>query len=44
MPVAVIGIALAMIEFERAKNNRDTQQKLREVEENVANGGEEDGI
>lgn len=44
MPVAVIGIALAMIEFRNAKKQRDNDKKLREVEQNAQNGGDEDGI
>ncbi|MDB6234484.1 PTS galactosamine transporter subunit IIC [Lactobacillus amylovorus] len=44
MPVAVIGIALAMIEFERAKKDRDTNEKLREIEQNANSGGDNDGI
>lgn len=45
MPVAVIGVALAMIEFARAKKDRDTNEKLREIEQNSNNsGGDNDGI
>ena len=44
MPVAVIGIALAMIEYSRAKKDQDTKAKMKEIEENANNGGEDDGI
>ncbi len=44
MPVAVIGVALAMIEFARAKKDRDTNEKLREIEQNSNSGGDNDGI
>ena len=44
VPVAVIGVALAMIEFARAKKDRDTNEKLREIEQNSNSGGDNDGI
>ena len=44
MPVAVIGIALALIEFARAKKDRDMNKKMRDIEENANNGGDNDGI
>lgn len=44
MPVAVIGIALALIEYRHAKKDRDTENKIKELEENGVNGGEQDGI
>ena len=44
MPVAVIGIALALIEFRRAKKDRDTENKIKNIEQNGGAGGEQDGI
>lgn len=44
MPVAVIGIALALIEFRRAKKDRDTENKIKDIEQNGGAGGEQDGI
>ena len=33
-----------MIEFARAKKDRDTNEKLREIEQNPNSGGDNDGI
>ena len=44
MPVAVIGIALALIEYYRAKKEQERDQQLKELKENALNGGDDDGI
>lgn len=42
LPVAVIGTALALMEFFRDRNEKETIEKLKR--DNAFNGGEEDGI
>lgn len=44
MPVAVIGIALALIEYYHQAKENKIEKRLKTVEENSNNGGEEDGI
>ncbi|MCL2114295.1 MAG: PTS galactosamine transporter subunit IIC [Streptococcaceae bacterium] len=45
MPVAVIGVALALIEFYHAREKDETDKKMRTIEElALTGGGEEDGI
>ncbi|MGM9887249.1 MAG: PTS galactosamine transporter subunit IIC [Lactococcus sp.] len=44
MPVAVIGVALALIEFNRSRKDYENDKKMRVLEELSLNGGEEDGI
>jgi PTS system galactosamine-specific IIC component len=44
MPVAVIGVALALIEYYHQTKQMALEKKLKEVETNSNNGGEEDGI
>lgn len=44
MPVAVIGIALAMIEYERSRHDRELNAKLTDLENSSFAGGDEDGI
>lgn len=42
MPVAVIGVALALIEYARAKKDRDMNERMKDIEQN--GGGEDNGI
>lgn len=45
MPIAVIGISLALIEYNQSKKDRDRDRKMKELEELALNGGgENDGI
>lgn len=45
MPVAVIGVAFALIEFNRTKKQNDNDQKIKKmIEESRLGGDEEDGI
>lgn len=45
MPVAVIGIALALIEYNRAKKDSEIERKLKSYEQMILEGGgEQDGI
>jgi PTS system galactosamine-specific IIC component len=44
MPVAVIGAALALIEYYRAKKDQECDKKMKELQEMTISGGEEDGI
>lgn len=45
MPVAVIGVALALIEYNRTKKDAENEKKMKIVMENANNNGDdEDGI
>lgn len=44
MPVAVIGIALALVEYYRAKKDQDRDQQMKELRESSMTGGDDDGI
>lgn len=45
MPVAVIGVALALMEFFNARKDYERDKKMRELEARAINGGgDEDGI
>lgn len=44
MPVAIIGISLALIEYSKVKRQNLIDKKIKELELNGFNGGEEDGI
>lgn len=44
MPVAVIGAALAFIEYAHARRNSDVDKKLNEIRNSTDNGGDDDGI
>lgn len=45
MPVAVIGLALAFIEFNQAKKDSERDKKMKELEQRaISGGGDEDGI
>ena len=45
MPVAVIGIALAVIEFYRDKKDAENDKKLQAaIDAGIGNGDDEDGI
>jgi len=44
MPVAVIGAALAFIEYGRARHDSNIEKKLKSIQESSNGGGDEDGI
>lgn len=45
MPVAVIGVALALIEYARSKKDAENDKKMKAIMENAnSNGDDEDGI